>query len=73
MERPDNLLNLKITITMDQLPIHGNHRGDLNHPHFSLALWGGGRGSLDLQHRDSRWDRCQSGYYNNKTLYTKFQ
>ena len=38
---------------MDQLAIHGNHRGDLNHPLFSLALWGGGRG------------RCQSGYYNN--------
>ena len=34
---------------MDQLAIHGNHRGDLNHPLFSLALWGGGRGSLDPQ------------------------
>lgn len=52
MKRPDNLFNLKITITVDQLAIHGNHRGDLNHPLFSLALWGGGRGSLDPRHRD---------------------
>ena len=41
---------------MDQLAIHGNHRGDLNHPLFSLALWGGGRGSFDPQHRDGNND-----------------